>query len=777
MMTSSLFAADLCPDCQTEMVIDDQTGGLATSVPPHKLGKSYSPNLRNFNIDDNKLEQIKGFDVAGTTGVLQRVDGIYPYYFDDGQAYFLVTDSSMVLETSDFQTYVFVSSGLNVGAKVRCKQVNNDMICSNGVDAVFKWDHTSKTILDGNNGTPNVPRGKYIEFYQERVWMFNLPSDASGVRYSDVSSTNGVIINYDNFLAWPADNLLHVGQGDGQIGTAVWQENGQLKFGKERTIYTLFGNGLVGSQYIPRISNPGVGVASHDSVTILDNQSHFVGHDGIYRGEQRISDLIENESDLIDRSGIKTISNLWESQADFAKGQFSGTTATVEGLIMVQTGDFYMNFSTYSSPSSFPENQFLELSSTGSLSLDFASRISTNAIPSNFYGYFHSVPIMDRDFGSGSVTGLTLTVRNLRTGQSSAYTRTDGGGANFSLNTFTQEQTPSPSLTFFTADDLTTGKLQIKMEATFGGTAHYHYYSSTYTGFANVLLRSSTTGQFISEVSTLTTNTAWGNFESERNTNGGTINYYFRSSTSVINITTQAWQGVSAGSRIDAPTTNNFFQWASTIQTMNDTNIDNVEIVHIEGGGVVNRAFAIPWRGRYWLSFSTSADTISSAMLIKSKITNKNPDAWMPVSGINIRSFAKDKENILYGGSSSTGAVYRLDFGNNFNGSPIISEYETPSIYFDSLFKNKQLFEYYVTADRRPGSTYSLGVAIDTQAYTTTSYSLSGNGLQNRVIQNVRGHGKLFKWKITHSAYDEPFTFHNLGVTYKPALIRKGNDD
>ena len=772
------LAADPCPECRDEMVIDDVSGGLATSIPSHKLSKSFSPNLRNVIIDGDKIEQIKGFTVAGSSMTLQKITGIFPYYLENGQTQFLVSDSSIVLETSDFNSYVFVSSGHNTGVLLRCKQIENKMWCSNGVDSVFTWDHSVKSILDGTKGTPNVPKGKYIEYYHDRVWMANLPNDASVIRFSDVRSTNGVIISPDNYLAWPGGNALYAGRGDGQIITATWLENGQLKFGKERSIYTLFGTNA--GSYLPRLSNPSVGVASHDSIVQLDNQTHFLGHDGIYRGEKRISDLIEDESNAIDRSGVKTVFNSWETQSDFSDGQFYGSTATAGGLLTHITNEY----GTLQNPSGIDSLRYVFASgmlqpNPGSVTLTpgtsfygpYQLTFEPGQIPDSTRLYVNKIIFSNNEnIGSCSMKFATFTIYNGMTGELQQSTVTTFSGSGLNSNAQVPFAHPYP---LFNGFEINNSSLAIKIEGC--------GIEISAIGTFGISFLNATTAQYVSEISTITTLSAWSTFESERNTNGGLVRYYFRSSTSVINIATQTWQGISLGVRIDAPALNKYFQWASTIQSINyltnQTNIDNVEVGHIEGAGAINRAFAIPWMGRYWLAFSTSADPISSSILIKSKITNKNPDAWMPVSGINIRAFAKDQQDTLYGGSSSTGIIYRLDNGNNFNGSPIVSYYEVPFTSFGDLVREKNLLEYFVTAERRAGSSFTLGTAIDTGTFTTTSVSLDGSGLLNRSIKNVRGKGKLFRWYFLHSIYDEPFVLHNFAVNFQPTRSSKGKDD
>ena len=120
---------------------------------------------QNNFIDNNAIEQINGYVVAGSTNTLRRVEGIYPYYQEDGTTLFLVTDSSIVLETANFNSFVFVSSGHNTGVMMRCKQIENKMWCSNGSDSVFVWNRSTTTVMDGKSYSdgvhPLVPKYKY----------------------------------------------------------------------------------------------------------------------------------------------------------------------------------------------------------------------------------------------------------------------------------------------------------------------------------------------------------------------------------------------------------------------------------------------------------------------------------------------------------------------------------------------------------------------------------------------------------------------------------------
>ena len=85
-----------------EKLISDFSGGLNTTVPSHKIPTNFSPYMRNVFIDNGKIESVGGYVVLGSSRVLSKVTGIFPFVLEDGRTKFLVTDSSITLETADF---------------------------------------------------------------------------------------------------------------------------------------------------------------------------------------------------------------------------------------------------------------------------------------------------------------------------------------------------------------------------------------------------------------------------------------------------------------------------------------------------------------------------------------------------------------------------------------------------------------------------------------------------------------------------------------------------
>ena len=324
----------------------------------------------------------------------------------------------------------------------------------------------------------------------------------------------------------------------------------------------------------------------------------------------------------------------------------------------------------------------------------------------------------------------------------------------------------------WSADELVNSSFTIKVEAEgIASGCSFYFYPSSVTGNANIILQPSTTFQFLSEVSTLTSVTAWGNFESARNTNGGTIDYFIRASTSSVNITTQVWTNITPGVRINAPVINNYIQWASTItsiSTITPSNIDNVTIGHIEGAGSVNRAFGIDWKNRYWLFVATETSGDFSLGYIKARITNPRPDAFVLFDGINIRSLAKDRTNTLYAGAASTGTVYRLDYGTNDNGQIIVPVYESPGLTFGETYKDKVVQMMLLEGQKETGATLKLGISADGASYTERTVSIDGSGRYTTVLKGLtpNNRGETIQFRIKNDQLDKGLTLENMTPVY-----------
>lgn len=793
-LSASVYGADFPTGAQLE-IMSDFSGGLNTASPSQKITHNFSPNMRNVftHRQPGKIVKRSGFITLGSTNTLQRGSYGIPFYHTDGSKDFLVSDSSMMLQTKDFQSYVFVSSNTNFNSNFDCTEAGYTMYCTNGVDPVFTWDGTNKVLMDGTKGNPNIPKGKYIEYFLNRIWVGNTAIDPSSLDWSAVVSTNGTIIAPNNFLAWPSLNHHSVGGGDGEALNALFVYKGQLQIGKDLSIYTEYGDR--DSNFIDRKTIANAGVTSNDSVVNLDGVIYYKSKNGVYAydGYQatRISDLIKPDIDSMQDPNSRVLANLWETQADFSRGLFFGTTVTASGFIMPITG--VRNYATQAGGATYsrlsPSTTFFNLTQLVS-----TESFNTNVVYN--IAYWHFTPIYS---GDQSVSPqVNCIVRNTSTGEEASFVLPSKGDGNFTLNFtgayFEAFQTPCGiyncinSSIVFTASQLNNDTLSVKLVLLnpSSTTADYVDFPQSDPRASTLVFVPQTTTYFISDISTETTITAWGNFNSVRNTNSQIIKYQIRSSTSLVNISTKIWSDISPGAIIGEPIINRFIQWQATFTSISSytaitvPNIDNVEIDHIEGGGAANRVLATDWNNEYWMSVSTDLTSSLRLQYVKSWVTNATPNAWNVLSGQNIGCLWHDGAIALYAGDSSTGTFYRLDYGTNDNGTAIDAFYETPEITlkgfltggYDGNWLEEQLVEYWIDADAQNGNTFRLATSLDGKAYTEQTVDLSGSSRILKTLYTPNNFAKYFKWRFRNNDLDKMLGLNSFAVLYVPMKTR-----
>ncbi len=756
-------------------MIYDFSGGLNTNDPSHKLDNSFSPYMRNVFIDNGKIERVSGFSTIGSTMVLRSVTGVFPFVQEDGTTKFLITDSSLTLQTSDFSAWVLVSSAASSLALLNWMQVRNKMWGFNGVDPVIVWDGVSKVILNGNPtrtgvATPNVPKFRYGAYFNDRVWGLSVPNAASDLYFASVITTDNIIIAPDDARAWPAINLIHIGQGDGQVGTSLFVSDGQLRVGKERAIHTIFGDSP--GSFNPRKENTDIGVASNDSIAIVDGEAHFLSKNGIYKSSKRISDLIQPDVENFYSLANGTIQNIWDSQGDFDKGQYNQSISSGSGVVKLFKGrTVNVLYSSQRIPD-YAVGPFDPGTTSYTTILDFA--VANQWLDSENFIYVQKIRIpMDT---TGTALGVSARIRATLTNKFTGLQQTTVTSVNNPAGSVVDFIFSSHSLTF-QGFHLRQSSMSVKLEwENFSEPLAQgaRVFSPEQAAGWQVFLAGETTGQYISQVATNTVITSWQTFESNNNTNGGTINYYIRSSTSIVNITTQTWQTINTGVTIPFSTLNRFVQWAATLTASVDFSgepeITNAFVNHLEGGGAISRAAGINWKNRYWLSVSTSSNASDRIIYVKSKITNKNPDAWMPIQDAPICSFARNGD-ILYGGMCSTGIVVRLDYGTNFNGVAIQSTYDTPDMILGDPYYDKDISRYIIDGQKSSGGTLTLGTSVDQATFVNESFSIDGSNRYSKVRNKIGKHGKTLRLRLSNMELDKTFKVNSVGVIYKRSEV------
>lgn len=284
-----------------EKLLIDKWGTLNTVASPGKLPDGHSPNNQNVWMDEKpgSVVTANGYRKLGTLPSNLPPKGFLEFAkSSDGTRKLVVTDGITIYWTTDYVNFTTITTGLSQYFQLRAAVIRDKVWFTNGSDPVMTWDGTTLTTLDGTASTPNVPRGKFISYHDERVWLFGISGDTSALRFSELTDTSGTEIAPDNANAWPTDNELQISEADADAGTGMFLYRGYLYCSKQYSIWRVTGYDVY--TYSRTKTRASTGTRFQESIQILDNLVHFIGVDGLYtfNGEDatRISDIIDPSS-------------------------------------------------------------------------------------------------------------------------------------------------------------------------------------------------------------------------------------------------------------------------------------------------------------------------------------------------------------------------------------------------------------------------------------------------------------------------------------------------
>lgn len=333
-------------------------GTLNTASSPTKLPLGQTPNCQNIWVDEKPGSVItaQGFRKVGSIPSGNPVTFCIDFFkASAGTQTFVVSDNSTVWTTVDFQTFTSIITGLSSSFQLRGMVIRDKLWLTNGSDSVRTYNGTTVVVLDGTGGTPTVPKGRFISYHDERVWLFHIPSNRSQIAFSALTNSSGDDIDPDNASAWPSDNTLQISQGDADYGTGLIVYRGYLYMFKQYTIWRLIGYDEYTYSRVKCRASTGTGF--NESLQIVDNFVHMIGIDGIYVFDgddaDRISDIIDPATATQAAFGFNQLQQpnakkqFWEvaSTSDWNAGTVIPTNATVD--------DSYANKATDDSQADF----------------------------------------------------------------------------------------------------------------------------------------------------------------------------------------------------------------------------------------------------------------------------------------------------------------------------------------------------------------------------------------------------------------------------------------
>src|SRR5437762_5429875 len=343
----------------------DKWGTLNTAASPNKLPEGHSPNHQNVWTDEKpgSVVTAHGYSKLGALPSNLPVTALINFFkTSDGTSRVVCSDGQNIYQTTDYVIYTTIKTGLSPYFQLRGKVIRNKLWLTNGTDAVMTWDGATLVTLDGTAGTPNVPKGKFIEYHDERIWLYGINGDLSALRFSALTNSSGTEIEPDNAVAWPTDNEIQVSEGDADVGTGIWLYRGYLYCSKQYSVWRIVGYDEY--TYTRVKTRASTGTRFQESVQIKDNLVHFIGVDGFYvfDGEEakRVSDIIDPASP---DTGVFAFRNLQQVLLNNQFWNVSKTTDFVAGTVPV-------NLST--------SNDELKLVPADDSQTDFASGTLTN---------------------------------------------------------------------------------------------------------------------------------------------------------------------------------------------------------------------------------------------------------------------------------------------------------------------------------------------------------------------------------------------------------------
>ena len=164
------------------------------------------------------------------------------------------------------------------------------------------------------------------------------------------------------------------------------------------------------------------------------------------------------------------------------------------------------------------------------------------------------------------------------------------------------------------------------------------------------------------------------------------------------------------------------------------------------------------YQGRYYLSVPLDGSTTNSHTLVYRFADNEAPSSWTLYDwGVScFGEGVRGDENALYGGDPSTGHIYRLEYGGNDNGDPIVMTYTVPPLRDDGYHTIKHFRRMYLTAQADAQQDLTIDFSNDDApgATRTVSVDQSTDARPIRIPINARGRSLSMTFSTSGSEQD-----------------------
>jgi hypothetical protein len=806
----------------------DKWGTLNTAASPAKLDKNHTPRAINVWPDEKpgSIVTVEGWRHVGDLPSGNPCRFLYTFTKSDGTSMVLCSDNGTVYKTVDFITFTSIISSLSSAFQLRAATVRDKVWLTNGNDSVRTYDGTTVVVLDGSGGTtPNVPKGKFIEFWDERVWLGDIPSHRSSLRFSSLVDTSGNDIAPDDVSAWSTSNEIACGKDDGDVICGLKVYRGVLFPFKAKFIYRIDGQDEF--TYAPTRTSATTGSRIQESIQERDNILEFIGKDGLYEFDgsnaQKVSDIIESVDltqfsfNNIQQGTAQQKSKLWSAAADFTGGTLTLVSATrVDGSVVIDnytySGDL-LPASDLTNP--WTKATFRTVSESVSGGILTASCTAGTLAGQQTAALQYSRTESGLSNTNGTRAGIYAKVTSASV-NSGIYLLIDDGTRYFKLciqpgtikiidisatqgapdATYAMNTTSAyhlyelkivgtaitvyvdgSSVITYTATNgsLATKKIEFGVEANGSGAI-----GSGLIDYVSIIFVTTGTCQALSDVYHITDSiSSWGAFQATYDTNGGTVTFYMRSGTSSVNCLAASWTAISPGASISFSTSNVYVQWRADFTASGTTSpqLDDVTVNWNTGsaGALTTQGVAsIVFNQRYYLAGALTGSSYNNTVIVRGKRVYGGP--FIRLSQFNILAFCLYNDQ-LYAAASDSDDLIQLDQNSNANGSALDSSWETrDEVGGEDEEYNKRFPVIMIHGQKKGNYSLTVDVSIDGGTSFPSAYqktiSLAGTGRFKSELRYPTLRGEKVRVRVRTNGIDQPFDIEKIKIFWRRTLLR-----
>lgn len=755
----------------------DFSGGYNDTVAPSNLQPNQSPSLLNVKIDDppGSLKPREGYLSCGITPSGLPATVLYEYNFNSsgGVPRFIVSDSSVAWQTQDCVTFTTVTTRLQGGPLPSITTVRDKIWIVNRSTHVITWDGTTESLLDGRANTPKPapPRFNYVDFWNERVWGARTTANPSGVYFSDLTDTLGNDLDPSTgTLAWPADNVIQVAQENGSPIYGIKVYRNALFVFKENGIWRIDFNGPFDITVSKTLSS--VGTRYQASIVEHDNILYFVGTDGFYAfdGDRavRVSDGFRNKFNDITQNQSSTGSNVWDSEVHFELGTSSLTdTDTISGEVTISLASGAVSGGEFESGTLGDWSCYQELNplstsgacgptSVGPLSgLQSARSVQSGTLSADWKVYLFSV--------SGATLTTAVACGNVLSGNTYYIDAAAHTGSvvylDFRAGGTTGERTSLLSSTF-------TVRNRITYQCTASGGGYDHIDNVQTFAYAAA-------GTQTSDIFNAVSVSSWSVFDAGYSAGGGAISFEIRVGSNTGAVLSRPWVAIVPGALITGTSDQIYVQWRANLSASADgqysPSLDFVSVSYVSGQGSSQSIYSYSRNGNLYISASTGPDNSNNTVFVRSRLPL---DSWT-IYDWKVGPMAEFNDR-FYAGSSVDSNLYRMNYGNNDNGSAIGWHWESREETYALPNIRKYLME--INLDYRKGTETALTAGYSRDGgstYASRSVSASGTGRGTSRLFMAGSNSTDYRFKVSGSSLDGTVTVLGLTGWARPAVIRE----